>query len=82
MERPEKELLEVFSAVSSELQPHSKERTDLLPIVQSVLNNAFSPQRAGVSPIKSLTKIDATGPTSSFYCSTMAAPVPVYDVLR
>lgn len=62
VERLAKEHLWTFRAVASELQIRPEEWVDLLPLSQSVLNNAPSPQRANLSPITSFTGMAPTPP--------------------
>lgn len=82
VERLGKELLRVFRAVCSELQLRPEEWPDLLPLVQSAINNAPSPQRADIPPVTAMTGMDATTPISTFYRSSKTLPVTVSDVAR
>lgn len=82
VERLGKELLRVFRSVSSELQTRPDEWPDLLPLVQSALNNAPSPQRANVSPVTAFTGMEATPPIATFIRSSTARPVSISDTQR
>lgn len=82
VERFGKELLLVFRSVVSELQMQPKEWTDLVPLIQSVLNNAPSPQRRNITPITAFTGMDPTPPVSTFILSSTCAPVLVSDTAR
>lgn len=79
VERLGKELLRVFRSKSSELQMRPNEWPDLLPLVQSVLNNAPSPQRANVSPVTAFTGMEASPPISTFIRSSTTTPVTVRE---
>lgn len=70
VERLGKELLRVFRSVVSELRLDHGEWPDLLPLVQSALNNAPSPQRANVSPVKAMTGLEPSLPIRTFYRSS------------
>ena len=59
IERLGKELLRVFRSVISELRMRFEEWPDLVPLVQSAINNAPSPQRGGVAPITVFTCNDS-----------------------
>lgn len=82
IERLGKELLRVLRSTSSELQLAHEEWPDLLPLVQSAINNAPSPQRAGVPPIKAMTGMAATPPIATFYRAQTSAPVTVSDLVH
>jgi len=66
VERLGKELLRVFRAVASEIQLRFEEWPDLLPLVQSALNNAPSPQRKNIAPITAFMGRAPTPPISTF----------------
>ena len=66
VERLGKELLRVFRSIVSELQMRFEEWPDLLPVVQSALNNGPSPQRRDISPITSFLGRDPTPPIGTF----------------
>jgi len=82
VERLGKELLRVFRAAVSELQMRFEEWPDLLPVVQSVLNNAPSPQRGNISPITAFTGMDATPPIATILRTDTATPVTVAEAQR
>lgn len=82
VERLGKEVLRVFRSVCSELQLRPEEWTDLLPLIQSALNNAPSPQRGNVSPLTAFTGSDPTPPISTFIRSSTSTPVSITDVQR
>lgn len=77
-----RELLRIFRSVLSELQLNQTEWTDLLPIVQSVLNNSPSPQRENIFPIKAFTGSDPSTPMSTFERTETSTTVTIYDVQR
>ena len=66
VERLGRELLRVVRSVLSELQMDKKEWPDLIPIVQSVLNNSPSPQRGNVCPITAFMGREPTPPIRTF----------------
>lgn len=66
VERLGKELVRTFRAMLSELQMRVEEWPDLLPVVQSALNNSPSPQRANVEPIKAFLGMKPTPPFATF----------------
>lgn len=82
VERPGKELLRVFRAFTSELQMRSQEWSDLLSFVESVIENATSPQRAGTSSIKAMTGMDASSPISTFYRKINSVPTTITRVAQ
>lgn len=57
-----------------------KEWPDLLPVVQSVLNNAPSPQRGDVAPIASFTGRKPSAPVKTFLRRSSSSPVTITDV--
>jgi transposase InsO family protein len=68
VERLGKELLCVARSVISELQLRPEEWPDILPLLQSALNNAPSPQRGNVSPVTAFTgKWTLHHPSPPFY---------------
>lgn len=75
IERLGKELLRVFRATASELGMRTDEWPDLLPVVQSVINNSPSPQRHNIPPVTAFTGMPATPPISTFYRSVTATSV-------
>lgn len=80
VERLGKELLRTFRAVTSELKMRPEEWVDLLPMIQSVLNNAPSPQRANVPPVKAFMGMDPTSPISTFLRTATSKPVTLTKV--
>ena len=50
---------------------------DVLPLVQSALNNAPSPQRANISPITAFLGRDPTPPIGKFIRSSVVTPVTI-----
>lgn len=77
VERLGKELLRIFRSVISELGMNFEEWTDLVPLVQSALNQAPAPQRGNVSPITAFTGLDPTPPVSTFLRSSTVSPITV-----
>lgn len=65
-ERLGKELLRNFRALVSELGIWFGEWTDLLPLVQSALNNEPSPERKKITPIRAFTGMEPSTPISTF----------------
>lgn len=82
VERLGKELLRVFRAVLSELQMRHDEWPDLLPLVQSALNTAPSPQRGDVSPITAFTGLPPTPPISTFIRTATAKALTITEAQR
>jgi transposase InsO family protein len=82
VERLGRELLRVFRAVASELQMRLEEWPDILPLVQSVLNNAPSPSRGNVAPLTAFTGQDPSPPISTFMRTETAKPVTMSQVQR
>lgn len=80
IERLGKELLKVFRPITSDLQIRSEEWPDLLPVVQSVLNNSPSSQRGDIAPVKAFTGMDATPPISTFLRSSTLQIMTVQQV--
>jgi hypothetical protein len=66
----------------SELELRPEEWPDILPLLQSALNNAHSPQRGTISPVTAFTGMDSTPPISTFLRSNTTTPVPLTDVQR
>lgn len=82
VERLGKELFRVFRYVISELHIRPDEWPDLLLLVQSVLSTAPSPQRARLSPLKSMTGLTETPPVATLYRSSTTSAVTIDDVAR
>lgn len=55
-----RELIRVLQATFAELQMDQEELTDLIPIVQLVLNNSHLPQRGNVCPVTAFMGLDPT----------------------
>ena len=79
VERLGRELLRVLRATLSELQMENKEWPDLIPIVQSVLNNSPSPQRGNVCPITAFQGREPTPPVCTFIRTATTTPVTVTE---
>ncbi len=56
----------MFRAVLSELKMRPSEWPDLVPVLQSALNSAPSPQRKNLSPITIFTGLNPTDPLQTF----------------
>lgn len=82
IERLGKEILRAFRAIASELRMRPEEWPDLLPFVQSVLNNTPSPHRGNICPIKAMTGLEPTPPIKTFYRSSTLACVSVPDIVQ
>lgn len=80
VERLGKELMRTFRSITSELQLRPDEWPDLLPLVQSVLNNAPSPQRGNISPVTAFTGMDASPPIATFYRSITSTTISISDL--
>ena len=59
-----------------------KEWSDLIPIVQSVLNNSPSPHRGNVCPFTAFMGCDPTPPVLTFLRSSTTTPVTVTEAQR
>lgn len=73
------ELLRAFRSILSELHMPPEECPDLLPLVQSALNNAPSLQRSDIAPIAAFTAMETTTPVSTFISSSNASPITIED---
>jgi transposase InsO family protein len=82
IERLGKEMLRVFRSVISELRMGFNEWPDILPLVQSVLNNSPSPQRQNIAPLTAFTGNLPTPPISTFVRSSTATPVTLSDAQK
>lgn len=80
VERLGRELFRVFRSVLSELQILPLEWPDLLPIVQSMLNNTPCPQRGNISPITSFLGSEPSTPVSTFIRTSTTKPVTVMEL--
>lgn len=72
VERLGKELLRVLRALVSEFHMLFSEWADLLPFMQSVINQSPSSQSNGIAPVTAFTGMTPTHPIISFYCKTTA----------
>lgn len=77
-----KELLRVFRAVVSELRLDHSYWPDLLPLVQSAIKNAPSPQCGNVSPVTAITVLVSTPPIATFYRSRTQTAVTISELNR
>ena len=82
VERLGKELLRVFRAVTSELQMRPEEWPDLLPVVQSTLNQTPSPQRGNYAPVTAFTGAQPTPPIATFIRTTTTKPMSISDIQK
>ena len=72
----------MLRSLLSELQMNPKEWTDLIPVVQSALNNALSPQRKNTAPITAFTGLDATPTISTFFRTMTTTTVEINEAAR
>lgn len=79
VERLGKELLRVARALLSELQFRHDEWPQLVPLFQSALNNAPSPQRKNVAPITAFTGRPSSPPIATMLRSSDSAPVTMSE---
>ena len=82
VERLGKEILRALRALTSEFQMDFKEWTDLLPVIQSILNNSSSPHRMNVAPLTAFLGMKPTPPIASFLRTSTQKAVLVTDVIR
>lgn len=82
IERLGKELLRVARAVLSELQQRPDAWPQLVPLFQSALNNAPSPQRNNVAPITAFTGRPSSTPISTFLRVDDSVPQTLSDTQR
>lgn len=82
VERLGKEMLRVFRSIVSEFQMSLDEWPDLLPVVQSALNNAPSPSRGNISPITAFVGKEPTPPIATFLRTDSVKPITVTDAQR
>ena len=80
IERLGKELLRVARAVTAELQMAFDEWPDILPLLQSAINNAPSSQRKKTAPIMAFNGLPPTPPIKAFYRSMKCRPVTINDL--
>lgn len=74
-----RELLLVLRETLSELQMDNNEWPDLIPIVQSVLDNSPSPQRGNVFPCTAFQGHEPTPPVCTFLRTGTTTPVTVSE---
>lgn len=79
VERLGKELFRVFRSVLYELRMHLTVRPDLLPLVQSALNNALSTQRGIIFPITVFTGMNPYSPISTLFRTEKSRSVKTTD---
>lgn len=77
VERLGRELLRVMRSVLSELQMPFTEWPDILPLVQSALNNSPSPQRGNISPFTAFMGREPTAPIATFLRNSTTKSVTV-----
>lgn len=77
VERPGKELLRVFRSVKQEQNMSFPECLDLLPLVQSALNDAPSPKRGNISLITALLEREHSPLLRTFFRSSVTKRVTV-----
>lgn len=80
IERLGKELLCIFRLMAFDLQMTNEKWPDLFSLVQSAMNNAPSPQRTSVRPIKAMTGIPVTAPIERFYHVQTTASVAIANL--
>lgn len=79
VERLEREVLRFLRATLSELKMNLKERPDVIPNVQAVLNNSPSPRRGNICPFTAFMGRQATPPIKTFLRSTSAKTVTLTE---
>lgn len=79
VERFGKDMLRLCRAVISEHQLLYRSWPDIVPLIQSALKNAPSPQRANLSPIQCFTELPATPPISTFLRSHIETPLSLTE---
>lgn len=82
VERLGKELLRVTRSLLSELQQRPDSWPQLVPVVQSAINNAPSPQRNGVAPITAFTGREPSTPISTFLRMGDSVPQTISEAQR
>lgn len=80
VERLEQKQLHIMRAIVAELQLCFEEWQDILPIVQSAINNAPSPREGSIAPIMALNGIELTPPIKIFYSSSTSRLVLISDL--
>ncbi len=79
IERVGKEVLRIFRATLSELRMNRGEWPDLVPLLQSALNNAPSPQRRNFTPVEIFLGQEPTDPVQTFRLASTGAVVTLQD---
>lgn len=82
VERLGREVLRMFRSIMSELELPVNEWTDIVPVVQSALNNAPSPQRGGLCPITIFTGLEPSPPVSTFKRSATDTIISVDEAVN
>lgn len=72
-------LIHVVRATLSDLKMYHKEWTDLIPIIQLVLNNSPSPQRGNVCPVTTFMGLEPTPPINTFLHTKTAKTVTLTE---
>ena len=79
VERLGKELLRASRAILSEAQLPLNTWPDIIPVLQSALNNSTSPHRNHVSPLQAFTGRKPAAPILTFLRSETATPVTLSE---
>lgn len=79
VDRLGKELVRTCRAILSELQMRPEEWPDILPIIQSTLNNTPSRHRQKIAPITAFIGADPTPPIRTFLRTSTVTPVTVTE---
>lgn len=82
IERMGKEVLRVFRVVCSELRMDANEWPGLVPVLQSALNNAPSPQRKNYAPVTIFTCMTPSSPVSVFLLAFNGDIMSISDAQR
>ena len=82
MEQLGKELVRALRATVTEFQMRYEEWPDLLPLIQSALNNAPSTARDNIAPITAFLGKEPTPAISTFIRTATAEPISVTDLQR
>lgn len=82
VERVGRAILRVYHAVLSELHLRPNEWADLVPIFQSALNHAPSPQLHSIPPITELTGMAPQPPFATFMSGRTAKPITLTELQR
>jgi len=82
VERLGKEILRTFRTAVSELQVPFSTWPDLVPLVQSALNNSLSPQRGNLAPITIFMGKEPSPPISTFWRRDTGTTVTIKAATR